>query len=284
MAVLAPQEREFMLTVKLACDRGYIIPYLIGRKETIQRLSDEIGMDISQVEVIDIFDSQEISDMGISMLFGRDVDIAIKGHIPTAFIYRSILKKERSLGKKHTISVNTLWDIPAVDHLVSITDTGVNIAPDLETKKDIVRDAVFLMGLLGYRDVNVAVLSSYNGINLETKSLDHARMLRHAASDGELGACRLMDAFSMADILLSNDSDSKLELGKMPHVILVPDLDAGNIISKLDFMLDVTRRSLVLSSEGPVIIPSRSDVHTSVIGEVALGVVVSRLLAGEISC
>ena len=281
MAVLAPQEREFLLTVKIARDKGYVVPYLVGKKEAIERLSGEIEFDISQVEVINVSDPQEISDKGISMLFGSEVDLAIKGHIPTAFIYRSILRNERSLGKKQTISVNTLWDIPGVDHLVSITDTGVNIAPDYTAKVDIIRDAVFLMDLLGYKDLSVAVLSSYTGINLEPQSLGHAKMLKDAASRRELGACRVMDAFSMVDILLSRDGKTRIELDNMPHVILVPDLDAGNVISKLDFMLDVTRRSLVLSSRGPVIIPSRSDVHTSVIGEVALGVVVSRLLKME---
>ena len=43
-------------------------------------------------------------------------------------------------------------------------------------------------------------------------------------------------------------------------------------------ILDVTRRSLVMTSRGPVIIPSRSDTHQTIVGEIALGVVVAQRL------
>ena len=62
-------------------------------------------------------------------------------------------------------------------------------------------------------------------------------------------------------------------MAKLPEILLVPNLDTGNILVKLDFFLDVNRRSLVSTSKGPVIIPSRSDYSDSISGELALGVV-----------
>jgi phosphotransacetylase len=85
------------------------------------------------------------------------------------------------------------------------------------------------------------------------------------------GDCEILAETSLWEMRGNRD------LGRTPHVFVVPHLDAGNILSKLDFILNVTRRSIVMTSKGPVIIPSRSDLHPTIVGEVALGAVVAHL-------
>ena len=283
MVALAVEDGEFLLTVKNAYERGYIHPFLIGDSEKLRRTAESIEFDLSNVTIIEEKEPQAIADKGIELLFSHDAYIPMKGHIPTSYVYRAIIRKERSIGGKNTISVNTLWDIPGVSHLVSITDTGVSIRPDYETKKHIVKDAVALMHILGYHRPQVAVLSAYNGITDMPDSFTDALKLQDEALDGCFGECDVIAETSLADILAGRRKEcffdfDQIDLEKTPHVLLTPHLDAGNILSKLDFILDVTRRSLVMTSMGPVIIPSRSDTHNLIVGEVALGVVVARLL------
>ena len=278
LVALAADDEEFLRTVKQACEQGYIHPCLIGDSEKLRRRAHHIEFDLSNVTIIEEKDPQAIADKGIDMLFSPDAYIPMKGHIPTAYVYRAIIRKERSIGGKDTISVNTLWDIPGVSHLVSITDTGVSIHPDYETKKHIIKDAVDLMHILGYHRPKVAVMSAYNGFtDMLDSFIDAKRLL-----DGSFGECDLIRQTSLADILAGEKGGfcefDPAALEKIPHVLVVPHLDSGNILSKLDFILDVTRRSLVMTSKGPVIIPSRSDTHNVLVGEVALGVVVARLL------
>ena len=164
-----------------------------------------------------------------------------------------------------------------------ITDTGVNIRPNASAKKAIIINAVNVMKLLGYQNPRVAVLSAYNGINTMLDSFSDARELQAEMSTGYLDDMELVEAVSLAELILRRDAyhkeNNRIDVNRLPHVLIVPHLDAGNIFSKLDFMLDVTRRSFVYTARGPVIIPSRSDTHEYTIGEVAMGVVVSRLLA-----
>jgi phosphotransacetylase len=68
----------------------------------------------------------------------------------------------------------------------------------------------------------------------------------------------------------------------MPHILLVPCLDTGNIICKLDFFLDVTRCSLVATSRGPVCIPARSDTSDNIVEQLAMCVVVVDRMKGEV--
>lgn len=284
LAALAADEEEFLRTIKVAYENHYIEPCIIGDLAKIQKTAELIDFNISSIEIIHETDPQSIADKGIDMLFTGKTDIPIKGHIPTSFIYRSIIQHEKALGEKTTISVNTIWDIAGMNHLVSITDTGVSIAPSYETKKNIITDAVRLMNLFGYEKPRVLILSAYTGLTRMLDSYSEARTLQEEAAQGNFGNCEIVEETSLAGIFVDKgsrlDDLEKLDLGSIPHVIVVPHLDAGNILSKLDFVLNITRRSVVLTSHGPVIIPSRSDTHDLIVGEIALGVVIAHLLKG----
>jgi len=272
LAALAAHEAEFLLTIKIARERGYIEPVIIGGGDRLKRAADETGLDLTGIEIIEADNPQVIADTGLGMFFQGDVDIAMKGHIPTAYVYRAIIKQEKARGKKANIAVNTLWNIPGAGHLATITDTGVSIKPDLETKRQIVKDAVHLMHLFNYKEPRVLILA------FGAAPMEDAQTLREDAAKGLFGNCAVLPGTSLWDAMPSCiEKGIKADRKQAPHIFLVPHLDAGNILSKLDFILDVTRRSLVMTSKGPVIIPSRSDSHTTIVGEVALGAVVAHL-------
>lgn len=272
LAALAAHEAEFLLTIRIARERGYIEPVIIGGGDRLKRAADETGLDLAGVEIIEAEDPQTIADTGLGMFFQGEVDIAMKGHIPTAYVYRAIIRQEKSRGRKANIAVNTLWNIPGAGHLATITDTGVSIRPNLETKRQIIGDAVHLMHLFRYNKPRVLILAS------GTASLEDAQTLREDAAKGLFGSCEILPGTSLWDAMPSHiEKGIKADRKETPHIFLVPHLDAGNILSKLDFILDVTRRSLVMTSKGPVIIPSRSDAHGTIVGEVALGAVVAHL-------
>ena len=42
LAVLAPEDDEFMLAVKQSWQNGYIEPVLIGNREKMERVADEV--------------------------------------------------------------------------------------------------------------------------------------------------------------------------------------------------------------------------------------------------
>jgi phosphate butyryltransferase len=286
LVVLAPEDEEFMLAVKNSAGKGYTRPVLIGDREKMERLADQVQYDISGTEKIYEKSRQAIADLGISMLFSGEVDIAGKGQIPTAYIYRAIIREESKVGKGKVVSVISMWDIEGLDHLTCFTDTGVNIAPDYRAKTEIVRNAVFLFHLLGYPRPKICVLSGKRETNGEIPSYQDYLELKKAAASGELGSCEVMGATSFLEIFCPGEKAFRLgdiDIGKtdFPHIMLVPNLATGNILVKLDFALkNVRRRSLVMSSRGPVIIPSRSDFQDSILGEIAAGVTVAEQIKG----
>jgi phosphate butyryltransferase len=279
LAVLAPEDSEFMLAVKKSRDAGYIEPILIGDREKMKKVADEVGFDISAVEQIPEIDRQAVANLGTAMLFSGDVDMESKGQIPTSYIYRSIIKEESRAGTGRTISVISLWDIPDRNRFTSFTDTGVNIHPDHKAKAAVINNAVFLFHILGYPRPRISVLSGQREFGGTLPSYEDGKLLKEMAAAGEFGECEIVEATSFADFFLHRGGQLKsyqdIDLSNLPEILLVPSLDTGNILCKLDFFLDVHRRSLVMTSKGPALIPSRSDFCDSIMGEIAMGVVVA---------
>jgi phosphate butyryltransferase len=286
LAVLAPEDEEFMLAVKRSWERGCIEPVLIGDSEKMEQLAEKVGFDIGGFEKIVQNDRQTISDLGIGMLFSGKLPIVSKGQIPTSYIYRSVIRAEAKAGSGMTVSVISLWEIPGVDHLVAITDSGVSISPDFKTKVEILKNAVFLCRLLGYEKPRVAILSSQREFGGTLPSARDYNLLRQAAASGSLGECEVADGVSFSDIFLGAgerlNHDGKIDLRRTPHVLLVPCLDTGNILCKLDLFLDVTRCSLTVTSRGAVCIPARSDLSDSIESQIAMGVVVADRMEKEV--
>jgi len=272
LAVLAPDDDQFMRAVKEGRDKGYIEPILIGDPEKMKKVAAAVEFEISGIAQIPQTDRQSIADLGADMLFSGAIDMVSKGQIPTSFIYRSIIREEARRGTGRNVSVISLWHIPALHRIVAFTDTGVNIKPDYRAKKAILKNAVFLMHILGCPRPRVAVLTSRRAIGGLPDSERDAERLRSEAAAGTFGACDLTEGTSFMDFFA--------DPAGLPDILLVPNLDTGNILCKLDFFLPVTRRSLVVSSHGPVLIPSRADFCRDILGVMALGVVVAQRMKG----
>ncbi len=286
LAVLAPEDEDFMLAVKTSWQKGYIEPVLIGNTEKMEQVAEKVEFDIGRFEKIIGDDRQAIADLGINMLFTRRLSIVSKGQIPTSYIYRSIIREENKAGSGMTVSVVTFWEIPGLDHLVAFTDTGVSIKPDFKTKAEILKNALFVYRLLGYPKPLIAVLSGQREIGGTLDSYRDFELLRKVALAGDFGDCEIVDATSFTEIFLGGRSrtvdDGGMNMERMPHILLVPCLDTGNIICKLDFFLDVTRCSLVATSRGPVCIPARSDSSDNIVEQLAMCVVVADRMKGGV--
>jgi len=275
-----------MLAVKKSWELGYIEPVLIGNIKKIEAAAKKVAFNIGPFQKISGDEHQGISDLGIRTLFSGEAPIAGKGQIPTSYIYRSIIREEAKAGSGMTVSVVTFWEVPGIDHLVAFSDTGVNIKPDLKAKKEIIKNAVFVYHLLGYPRPKIAILSGQREVGGELASYEDYKALQKAADAGDFGPCEIVAATSFTDIFLGS-RDRRVDYGNingegMPYILLVPCLDTGNILCKLDLFLNVKRSSLVATSRGPVCIPARSDFSDNIVQQIAMSVVLADRMGKEV--
>lgn len=270
LAVLAAEDLEVLQAVFTAREMGMVEPVLIGKKEKIAEAAASMSLNLDEVEIIDIKTPKHIALCGIEMFFNGDVDLVVKGQISTSHIYRAIIKQEKALENGHRVSVCSFWELPHHNRFILLTDTGVNIDPDWQIKQEALQKAVTLMNLLGYDPLTAVVLSASREIEENMASKEDAEKIRDYCHQENI-PCRV-EFGGNTRYFPGNDG------GTMPDIILVPHLDAGNIIVKLDFFLEIKRSSVITTSHGPIIAPSRSDTAEHILDELALGMVINHRL------
>jgi len=269
-AVIAPEDHEFMLAVKDARERGFIEPLLIGRRTVIEKAAGKVDYDLNTTRIIEVADRQEIANTALEMLSSGEVEMVSKGQIPTSYIYRAIIAKMKARQEEAVISVQTFWDIKGCDHLVLLTDTGTNISPNESEKRAILNNALLLMPLLGYSYPKVMELVS-DSANLKDKE-KHPKLGKTPVIKSSLSSYKRIEAQVLKKVLFGDQGDF-VDLNNLPHIMLMPDLNTGNVIAKLDFFIkDIVRVSCSYTSMGPVLLPSRADIAEGIMREFIFGV------------
>lgn len=269
IAIIAPEDQEFMQAVKKAQAELLIDPVLLGNPRLISRAAEKVGLNYRPGEIIEISDRQEVADRALQMLYQGDVQMVSKGQIPTSYIYRSIIRKKKEVGEGAIVSVITVWDIKNCDHLVLLTDSGANIAPNEAQKLEIVDNAINAARVLGCSNPRVTELLS-DPSNLQLKS-DLGQGIKTPTIRNHRRNYNLTDATSLKDLIFT-DADGQLNLNNLPNIFLLPDLNTGNVVVKLDFFIkDITRVSFSHTERGPVLLPSRADEADSIYRELVFG-------------
>jgi len=204
-------------------------------------------------------------------------DAVMKGHIHTGTFMHALLDKDHGLrvpGQR--VSHAFVIDTPSYPKLLTITDAAINIAPDLNAKADILRNAVALLHLLGVETPKTAVLSAVETVNPEIVSTLDSACLALMAKRGQIRGT-IVDGPMAFDNAIS--SDAALEKGMVSEVagdvdiLLVPDLVAGNILAKnFEHLAGATGAGIVLGLSAPVVLSSRADPPPARLAALALAV------------
>ena len=187
----------------------------------------------------------------------------MKGSLHTDELMGAVVKRDTGLRTARRISHCFIMDVPGHDQPLIITDAAVNIAPDLKTKVDIIQNAIDLAHALGVDDVRVAILSAMESINPEVPSTLEAAALCKMADRGQIKGAQLDGPLALDNAISSQAAAIKKiasPVAGRANVLLVPDLEAGNMLAKsLSFLADADAAGIVLGAKVPIILTSRAD-------------------------
>lgn len=285
VSVLGAENREFLLALKEAYQRGYAEPVLIGDEKKIREIAEEISFDVSKFVIIDTRDPQEIADRGVQLATMGETDFILRGYIDSPPFYRSLIRAASKRGLKGKISGVAPMQFPLLPKLIALTDTGLNVAPDVEAKIEIIKNAVALFSRLGYEKPQVGIIAARRGLNDELDSVSDAVKIREAFAKGEFPECCIVEGLSLSDFFLGEDGFLEglddIDYSRIPDILLAHNLEFGNIFAKIDsiaerdFFSGVTRIGIIMGAGIPTVIPSRSDTHRMILTDIALGVLIS---------
>jgi phosphate acetyltransferase len=244
-------------------------------------------LDISPYECIDVRHSHAAAAKAVEIVREGRAEALMKGSLHTDEIMGEVVKKDTGIRTARRISHCFVLDVPTYDEAIIVSDAAVNIAPTLEAKLDIVQNAIDLAHALRFNEVRVAILSAMETVNPNVPSTVEAAALCKMADRGQITG-GILDGPLALDNAISLEA-AEIKRIKSPvagraNVLIVPDLEAGNMLAKsLVFLANADTAGIVLGAKVPIILTSRADSVMARHASCAVAVLVAAARRGDTS-
>jgi len=240
-----------------------IEPILVGPAERIRNVAKKEGIEISAFPLVDAPHSHAAAEKAVELVRTGKADALMKGSLHTDELMAAVVSREGGLRTARRISHCFIMDVPGHSDPLIITDAAVNIAPTLEEKVDIVQNAINLAHDLGAPEVRVAILSAMETINPKVQSTLEAAALCKMADRGQITGGILDGPLALDNAIdpqAAEIKNIKSPVAGRANVLVVPDLEAGNMLAKsLSFLAGADAAGIVLGARVPIILTSRAD-------------------------
>jgi phosphate acetyltransferase len=262
-AVVHPVDQVSLQGAMEAAQDGFIQPILVGPLARIRAVANEIGIDLGGTEVIDVAHSHAAAERAVALIREGRAEILMKGSLHTDEVLSAVLDKVNGIRTARRISHIFVMDVPTYPKLLLVSDAAVNIAPDLEAKADICQNAIDLAHTLGVERPKVAILSAVETIRPKIQSTLDAAALCKMAERGQIQGGVLDGPLAMDNAINPEAARIKKiasEVAGVADVLIVPDLESGNILAKqLIFLANAEAAGVVLGARVPIVLTSRAD-------------------------
>jgi phosphate acetyltransferase len=262
-AVAHPCDETSLRGALEAADVGTIVPILVGPQEKIRNLAKSLGLDIKDVEIVDVPHSHAAAAKAVELVRTAKAELLMKGSLHSDELLEAVTKRDTGLRTGRRISHVFVMDVPTHPETLFITDAAVNIAPDLIAKRDIIQNAIDLYAGLGLGTPKVAILSAVETVNPDIPSTIEAAALCKMADRGQITGGEL-DGPLAFDNAISPEAARikgiKSRVAGQAQILVVPDLESGNMLAKnLSFLSHADAAGIVLGARVPIILTSRAD-------------------------
>jgi phosphate acetyltransferase len=246
-----------------AAEAGIIVPILVGPAAKIRATAREHGLDIDKFEVIDAPHSEASAAKAVSLIREAKGEVLMKGSLHTDELMREVTSGQTGLRTGRRISHVFIMDAPTYPETLFITDAAINIFPDLETKRDIIQNAIDLYTQVGLGTPRVAILSAVETVTSKIPSTIEAAALCKMADRKQIVG-GLLDGPLAFDNAVYPESvrikGIKSDVAGHAQILVVPDLESGNMLAKnLAILAKADSAGIVLGARVPIILTSRAD-------------------------
>lgn len=281
IAVAFAGAEDVLKAVEAARKEGLADSILVGDKKEIIQIANKKNIDPTNYEIIDLPDKTEATRCAVELVRNKKAAILMKGMIGTARLLKAILDKEIGLRTDRMLSHVYTLQIKGYDRLLTMTDGGMSINPDLEQKSQIIQNAIYYAHSMGIEKPKVAVVAALELVNPDMPATIDAACLAKMSERGQIVG-GIVDGPLGFDNAISKEA-AKHKGVESPvsgevDIVLVPNIESGNIFAKgLVYLAKAVPAGLLLGAKAPVVLVSRSDSVQSKLYSIALGVLMSEM-------
>jgi phosphate butyryltransferase len=226
------------------------------------------------LKIINAESSAAAAELAVMAVFNKEADVLMKGNIPTNILLKAVLNKEYGLRTGNVLSHVAVFEVPGFDRFTIITDAAMNIAPDLEQKAQIIKNAVFLARSIGITMPKVAPIAAVEVVNPAMQATLDAAALTVMNKRGQISGCIVDGPLGLDNAISSLAAEHKgihSDVAGNADILLVPTIEVGNALYKsLIYFANAKVGAVIAGAKSPIVLTSRADSAESKLYSLAL--------------
>ena len=240
---------------------GLIHPILVGPPDQLRPLLDRLGASVPEEDLVPAGTEAECAARAVALVRQGRGSLLIKGRLSTGALLGAVVDRAGGIRGDGLLSHVAILEVPAYHKLLYITDGGLVVAPGLEEKRAILRNALSLCRFLGYERPKAAALCAAETVSPRMPETGDAAALREEGERGDFGPCLVEGPISL-DLATSAEA-ARLKGYCSPvagdaDILLVPSIAAGNLLGKALYGLAGGKMAgVVLGASVPIALNSR---------------------------
>jgi len=285
VAVAAAHDPEVLKAVDQAQQEGIVQATLVGDWPAIEAYAAQVGAGLSGATFIHEPDPRLAARQVIGLARHGQAQVVVKGQIKTADLLSLALNREVGIRGRRLLSHVAVYELPGMERLIYLSDSGVVVYPDVYQKLEIINNAVAVAHLFGLARPKVAILAASDVVHpkipasldaLALSKMAEQGWVEGAVVDGPLGLELAIDPRAAA----LEESDSPI--AGQADILIVPNVEAGNIVAKgLLYFAHARMAGLVVGGRVPVLINSRADSAETRYLSLAMAAVLAQTEVGD---
>lgn len=279
LAVAAAQDEDVLLAVSEAKRMGLVEPILVGDKVKIEQLLEKLNITDKNFEIIDEKDLIQSAKAAVELVRLNKADFLMKGILQTADIMRAVLDKEIGLRTDKLISHVMVYQVENYEKLIYLTDGGMNVAPDLDQKVQILKNAIEVCKAMGLQKIYASCIAGAETVNPKIQATIDAKAIADMKDIWESQGV-FVDGPVALDLAISEEACKhkgyKGEGGGKADILLVPYYEVGNALGKsLTYFGNAKSAGIIMGAKVPIVLVSRADTAESKLLSIALGSIIA---------
>jgi len=251
---------------------------LVGDADKMAQIAKRENLSLDGFEVVDCREPQDIFHQTLSRIQDGRADILMKGCLPTGDLMRAVLDKQYGLRADRILSHIAVFEREG--RLKILTDPGLNIAPDVIRKVELIGNAVELARILGMENPKVAMLAAVEKAQLLTMPATRdAIILQRMNERGEIKNCLVEGPISLDIAISRRAAEIKGYKGKIQgdaDILVAPAIESANVLYKaITTLQEQPIAAVVFGAKIPCIVVSRAESPESKLYTIALSLLIA---------
>lgn len=267
--IIFPTHEKIIQAVQAAQQAGLIKPVLIGPRTLLIDMARAAKIKIDSYEIIDVDNPHAAIQKAIQLARSDELGLIIRGGATREDLLHAMQRPEKGIVTDRYLSYAAVVDVPTYSKALIITDTMVNIEPNLDVKRGITQNAIHFAKALGVELPKVALIAGSDTVSNSMRSTVDAAALCKMAERGQIEGGILDGPLTFDNVIsveVARDKGIESPVIGDADILVAPNLETGSILLKqLEYLAESRNTGIVLGGKVPVLMSHINDIQLSTV-------------------